>query len=498
MRNPNEILELFKNIENQIDTDDLIYKKNNVWPVFRLRLGFDTLYNRTIPKFRKLPKESKLSFVYHVPYLVIKICFYFIKFLIKLPLIKNKNWFWAFEEIVFTDRVDSKKYSRYIDPYFEFFHENKLSAQRITFRTLECSPCTGNKFYHQSSIFDLRSLQKLYYCFQKLRRYTGSYKKDILLAKELVMKVSQPMKGVDKKCLSLSYYNFFEEVRLYDFCFSLIFKFYKPRNILFECYYSEMKMGLISAAGKNKINTIDIQHGVVEDFMYLPFNGDKRRQNLLPKYIWCWSINDVNTLISFNANGERLIPVKLGNLWFKKINRMDGIIPENYLRKKETSMKMILITLQHQIGYQKIFFDIISELPNDWTFLIRFHPLMTQVEKEEYIKVLSEYKNVDFECNYVLDLFQCFRLADINLTHSSTTAIEALNFNLQSILVDKIGFEYYQNLVNKNILHFNVDPKEIMNIIIETDYIDFTKKFTEYMIDIENVMLLNKLKVVLN
>ena len=493
MRNPNEILDLFKNIENRIDIDKLIYKGKNIWPVFRLKLGFDTLYDRAIPDLRKFPEEPAWSVAYQVPYLLLKISVYFIKFILGLPKIKNKNWFWAFEDVLFVDSVEGKKYCRYIDPYYEFFDEHNLSAQRVTFKTMEAVPCTGKEYFHKSPVFDLQNLQKLYYCIQKLRKYSGGYKKDILLAKKLVGSIAGAVDAREKKYLSLAYYNVFEEVNLYDFCFSVIFRFYKPKNILFECYYSEMKMGLMAAAAKHNINTIDIQHGVVEDFMYIPFTKNPGNQNLLPNYLWCWSNNDVKTMTSYNSPAGKLQPVKLGNLWYKKIQKSNSVVPQEYVDLKSKAGKVILMTLQHQIGYQKIFHELVKEFPDNWICLVRFHPLMDQEDKNEYLQALGNAKNVDFECNKKMNLFQCFQLADVNLTHSSTTAIEALNFNLRSILVDKIGYEYYYKMVDKGVLQFSETPSEIRNMILGNETIDFSKNFEDYLIGIKSETLVDLL-----
>lgn len=497
MRDPNEILELFKETEIKAHVDGLIYKDNNVWPVFRLKWGFDTLYSKNVPKFRKFPKESNLKRFFQIPYLILKIGILYTRFLFSLSKIKSSNWFLITDDLLFVDKINGKKYCRYVDPYYDFFQQNGIESGRVTFKSLELQPCNGSAYLNNAITIQIDQLQKIYYCLQKLRTYTGAYIKDVYAAKAVILKVCRSVKKEEQKYLTLSYYNVFEDVNQYDFCFSTLFKFYKPKNILFESYYSEMKMGMIAAARRRGINTVEIQHGVVEDFMYIPYNYVIEKQNMLPDYLWCWSNNDVKTVNQYNKAATRIKPIKLGNLWYKKLFKDSAIIPPDYMNLKKDGIKVVLITLQHQIGYQKIFKEIINKVSSNWPILVRFHPLMTEKDKQEYKEALNNYSNVDFKCNELLNLFQCYRLADINLTHSSTTAFEALNFNLRSILVDEIGYAYYKKAVENGVLFFCNNADEVVKQITNIRESSIAESYLDYRIDISDKDLIEKLKGVL-
>jgi hypothetical protein len=493
VRDPDEIIRTFEKIESKVNVDELLYKGLNIWPVIRLKLGFDLLYDR--PPLQPLQSREYSGFsILRVPYLWIKIRYYKLRFLAKIPPLKEPNWFFAFDRAVFVDQAEGKKYSRYIDPYYEFFSSKEIPATRITFRTLQEGPCTGDEYYHQAEVVMFDYLQRNYFCRQQVRKMTGSDKEDLAVVEGIVSQIVPLLGEADRKYVTMAYYDVFEEVMSYKYCFAKLFSKRRPSRIFFECFYSEMKMAMIAAANYYGINTIELQHGAIENFMYLPYKRDITKQNLLPKLFWCWSGNDVQTISGTNGQAGRLRPVRLGNLWFRK-NRNAGqaIPPDTYNEKKRNFRKVILITLQHQIGYQEIFLELVKAAPADFLFLLRYHPLMSEEEKRSY-DALSDHANVDVECNNILNLYQCFNLADIHLTHSSTTATEALNFKINTVLVDRIGYIYFRKLVDNGVLLFSDDANGIIQLINNSGVSSVSN---DYLIDIPEPELLAGLNKIL-
>jgi hypothetical protein len=493
LRDPTALDALYAQIEKEIDVDNLVYRKLRIWPLIRQKFGFNYLLSRDVASLRSSPPLSGIEKVVGVPMQLFKIVFHLANFFISIPRIKASNWFMVTEQEIFADRVDGKKYCRYVDPYFEFFAKNGMSSVRITVDSFEASPCTGPEYSHQAIIYHLKPLQKAWFCMQRLRGYFKSKQKDLDDAIKSLDSVRKHIDKEDQHFLADSFYDVFEDVKSFEFCFKVIFLFRRPQNVYMECYYSEMKMGLIAAAAKRGIKTVEIQHGAIYDFMYTPFRTDLSVHTLVPNVLWCWSINDVDRVLSENGYQKKLKPLHLGNLWYNRMRQVaENTIPAQYQNLHKRWTKVVVITLQPMIGYQSIFEKIIGSSPVNWLFVMRYHPLMSDEEKQAYRSALERRENVEFANNGLINLFQSFLISDIHLTHSSTSAVEALSFDLPSFFVNKFGYSYFREMTDKGLFLFSEDHNEIVRLIGETD--SLANASSDYKLDIEDSVLLSRIQ----
>ncbi|MGZ6539673.1 MAG: hypothetical protein ACXVEB_14955, partial [Bacteroidia bacterium] len=169
-----------------------------------------------------------------------------------------------------------------------------------------------------------------------------------------------------------------------------------------------------------------------------------------------------------NGKFNYLVPFAAGNMWLKKF--VNSEIP---LEKEEVFFdearraykKIILISLQPVFFLTDLFRACIEKAPKDYLFLIRFHPNMSQQKREEIKAALKNHANIETEVSSRVNLYWLFQNCDYQLTHSSTTAMEALTFSLPTIVCSKFGHGFYRDQIKDRVILFSEDADEILSMI---------------------------------
>ena len=465
MLNPDEILNLFLFIEKKFDITRFTYKGINFWPLIRSNIGLDLYSNPTIYNLKR--KKRSLAEMIKLPYRNIKLKKAKANYIKTLKPLQSDYIICTYPNSLFTDELSGKSYSRYIDPYFETISK-QYKLQRIGFTNINDSKINPlypidffstdnfliyknlNKFINKGSDIDMTEYNKMITTFEEINK--------IVLGE---FKIKPFYSGL---------INQFEEVIAYTAYFDELFKISKVKWVFLECFYDIIKMAMIISGKKYGVKFIEIQHGGAEDNVYLPYHKKTIDYQMLPDYFWCWSESDKDLIIEHNGNFKFLIPFIGGSMWLKKFvsNEINPVTKEEemfFVRIKEKYKKIILVCLQPVFLLDKVIKETILNETGDFLFLVRFHPHITIKERNEIKNTLGGQTNIETEMASKINLFYLFKNCDVQLTHSSTTAMESLTFNLPTIVCSKYGYDFYKEQIKDGVILFSDNSEEIINII---------------------------------
>lgn len=223
-----------------------------------------------------------------------------------------------------------------------------------------------------------------------------------------------------------------------------VFKAIAPKKIIALCYYSDM--GMIAAANRLNIETIDMQHGA-QNPAHLAYGSWSRLPaegyDFLPRSYWNWDEQSKHTIAQWTENSRLYKAWVGGNVWMEYwMNRDD----------KYSSANFVLYTLQpDSLSLDELFpgplMHSIKTGKRKW--FIRLHP--RQIGEKQKIKDflqqngLSEFINIDDATKDPLPLL--LKNCSIHVTNSSASTIEAAMFGKKTVLLHEVGRSYYAELI---------------------------------------------------
>jgi hypothetical protein len=224
------------------------------------------------------------------------------------------------------------------------------------------------------------------------------------------------------------------------------------------CSYNLTSRALTVAAKKNGIKTIEMQHGLIS-----PFHGNYIYKKILSKQ----SIPD--EIIVFGNFYKNLL-IKESNMFLEENIHVGGnlyieskikdSLSNNVkkIKEKAANKKIALITTQPI--YSGSAYDSIIKKLQELDFFIIIKPHQSD-PKNKFVK----YRKIVLVSNE--SLYELLKIADINITISSTTAIDALLFSVPSLVID--------SNIKENPLYFLKNIKGI-NFLNSVHIVDKIKK----------------------
>lgn len=211
--------------------------------------------------------------------------------------------------------------------------------------------------------------------------------------------------------------------------------------------YSRNLFALNIAAHKRGISTVDVQHGiqgkkhpVYSEWLKIPSEG----YEALPNEFHCWDEFSAKIINSWASKTSRHSAKCNGNPW---INYYKQNVDSESALKTFKSKKIILFTMQpFEEPLEGFVLDAIKETKNKYNWWLRFHP--AQTNKSQIIDLLKQnniYHIVNVEDASNKPLLDIFQVADLHITKTSSCILEALYFDLPSIIIDKEGVEMYED-----------------------------------------------------
>ena len=235
-----------------------------------------------------------------------------------------------------------------------------------------------------------------------------------------------------------------------------------PDNILMICHYH--KEGLIFAAKKLNINIIEYQHGLIakSDIFYnFPHEVKKIKKDcLFPNEIRTFGNYWSNILLNGNFLTKNKIKVVK---YFFYLSTYISKKDKKGLKSFVNNRKIILVTTQTYLSeYFIIYLDnLIEVLDEEYCIVIKPHP-------NEKIEVYNKYLNYsDVLISNVSTEF-LLNIANLHITIYSSTAFDALRYNLPSFYIynenqmDYI-YEIQEKIGGKILYDYKTKPWNLKN-----------------------------------
>lgn len=238
------------------------------------------------------------------------------------------------------------------------------------------------------------------------------------------------------KCAFQKFYN--------DVIFWLnILEILKPKEIFFICHYH--KEGLIYSAKKLGIKIIEYQHGLIakSDIFYNFPTGLNKIKNdcLFPDEMRVFGKYWKNILLNGNFLSSQTIKVDNYTLFERKeFSKIENEEISSFINNK----KIILVTTQIYLSHRFINYidNLVTILDDEYCIIIKPHP-------SEDIGAYSKY--LSFETILVTNISSdlLLSIADFHITMYSTTAFDALRYNLSTFYIyTKNQIDYIKEVNN--------------------------------------------------
>ena len=479
----NSIEKKLRDIESAFFQNQIIIDDIQVWPIIKdfyysLELasfvGKKTLCASTLYKIPKLYflKKYIWNLVYNFYYYLIKL-----EFLLNLK--KSQFLFLDVMNKEYLDKKDNAFYSKYISPYFSSI--SAVGKTTIVKLTLEEEDRIVKKNYSFESKYILKARKYFYLLnIHKMYQYNRQFAEVLVpidrYSNDKPYKYSDYASSLSIKLIDI---NFYKEISF------MALKKVKPKSVFIETYFGHNDYyGAILSAKKLNIPVIDIQHGNSSSFMYRGYDFEiNSNKCVLPDYYWVWSKLEYDYVLSERPAKNVLMPILLGKHFFEEVSTEFSEIDALILDIKKKYSKVVLITFQYNYRQYEFLKNVISD-SKDCFFLFRFHPLdyTDPGFREYYINYFSELVNIEYEMTTKVSINALFKLIDLHLTLSSAAAIDALNFNVKTILLNKEYAEtHFKMYYNKGVFLTFENDDELKKLILITEKItsDEMKYFSQ-------------------
>lgn len=464
-------------IEQSFDVTRLKYKNIHIWAFIRIllanQLDSDTRSQEYPVKTDKILTAQTLR--YHLQKLakfarpLANIAYQnFIKQLsTQLEPVSGRDMLFWSRPKDYIQQIEHKYFSPYIDPFIDLLDDNH-SYLKLELQLSETSSKTPK--YFEAIPLNIASFKRMRLFLEDVQHIEGL---------QALCDVIYEVTGIETDCerLEEKIASHFTYVRL----FSDVLSSLKPRVLILQSYYSPLTMALITACKHLNIITVDNQHGIMDkepsysNWSNLPDSG----YEALPDFFWTWGQYGADVINEWRpenyAHHQAIIG---GHLWLAYKDRMpatNGIKP--LIDQAKKAKKVILISLQYLTWEDALpdsVLDAMQTAPPDYLWLIRLHPIHAKVDDVQ--KLIYEFeqrtiKNYEIDLSTEAGLSEILTLSDVHLTRSSGTVYEALALNVPAGTFHAKGLEYFERLIEKQIVHPVLSSEEILSFIEQSEHI---------------------------
>jgi len=229
----------------------------------------------------------------------------------------------------------------------------------------------------------------------------------------------------------------------------------RPQVAFVVSYYYLEGFAFVLACRRRRVPVIDIQHGVQG-----PLHPGYGRMppppptgfGVVPDIFWVWSSDESITINAWaGADGPHRAFVG-GNPWLDMWRK--GTAPSfstikqraEELHRLAGGKQIALVTLQAGLSPDQQLEplrELVSLSGRRWVWWIRLHPAMSQTPDSIGALFDHETNSVEVTTPSHLPLYAVLPHADVHITHSSSTVIEAALFGLRSVIMSPYGAELF-------------------------------------------------------
>lgn len=252
----------------------------------------------------------------------------------------------------------------------------------------------------------------------------------------------------------------------------------RPRLAFIVGFYGVEGMAFVLACRSCGIPVVDIQHGVQGDmhpaYAAWPAPVDGTAHALLPDRFWVWSDWERDVIHRW-AHGSRHAAVVGGNPWmdvWQQGSSWPGaaaaLSAARALRQRTAGRQVVFVTLQYGLNASEQLEPLaalLREAGERFAFWVRLHPAMLD-RREQIRALLAAAGPCELDAPTDLPLQALLPCADVHLTHSSSTVIEAAQFGVRSALTTSYGAELFGPLLASGMARLDVgDPATLASTL---------------------------------
>ena len=241
----------------------------------------------------------------------------------------------------------------------------------------------------------------------------------------------------------------------YAHVFDDILRRLNPAAVFTELYYNPEVWGLILAAKRLGIPTVEIQHGLVGRYQWIMTHWTSIPESgfdLLPDYFWCFDEETKENLNDANSTDKSFHSI-VGGIprlvhWANQKDPAVGPDCQRFLSDLTKCDFVVLVALNYADHVPENLLFAIKRLPKSWRWLIRLHPMSKPAQSLiEQAYRAQGLENVEFHYATRVPIYDLLNGVDHLVTGYSTLATEALPFGMGITLADTTGSELYPQFI---------------------------------------------------
>lgn len=246
-------------------------------------------------------------------------------------------------------------------------------------------------------------------------------------------------------------------------------------RVLVVSYYTVAGFAMMLAASRTGVRAFDVQHGVIdpEHTVYARWQDSPGGAGaLMPDGYWTWSGEEARTIregIPVPAEaviegGHPFVQAWQAG-WFDSAAeaRSEAIA----LAKRHPGRRHALVTLQPGLMTEVSLEPVLEAMraSKDVVWWVRGHPASQNALPDVRILLDRTGATYELEATTRLPLYALLENADVHLTHSSSTVIEAANFGVPSILWSGYGRELFPAVVGAGVALVGETGVEVVGLL---------------------------------
>lgn len=363
-----------KEIEKEYDIENLTQLGIDYWPVLKLLYFRSNHYiknNRKLNIISRLISGFKIFIIQNLPY--------------------ND-----YSRILNCDQVDilfcgANTYRVEFDNHLinKFFYPviENLPLNVITLQVDYTKRYKKENYYCMTNLFFLNRLP--YYLKKSIKNIDFS-EKEISLFDKLSLELS-----IDTQQLKNRLTLFLSEILSWSIFYESILLRIKPKYICILCYYSIPMYGLLLAANKLGIKTMDLQHGGQGEFhfAYYFYKTPRKPFNTLPTNFGSWDENSYNSIKKWTKDSYHS-PIIVGHPWIDFLNKKYS---SNRLLNFVEDFILFTLTIGKDDMLPEYIINAMKKSTKIW--FLRFHPRTKSSDinwVKERLKTLN-ISNIEFK-----------------------------------------------------------------------------------------------------
>lgn len=267
-------------------------------------------------------------------------------------------------------------------------------------------------------------------------------------------------------------------IDLFKEYFLKILRRIQAKQVFSFCYYSKEAFGLTLAAKELGLQVIEVQHGSqgAAHPMYAAYCGlEHGHHQLLPNLFWVWSNTEKTYFQGWTQQATDIKVVRGGNPWLSFAKKD---LRKNVEADSKADQRVLLSLQEPQYFHDSFLAELISSHTEGVQWLLRVHPLYAELEAD-LLTLFGEQSNVHIRGVAQQNLYEQFSSVDLHITGFSTTCLEALEFQVPTIIIHPNGKAYFESHLAAGYFKFASNAQDCWELITNPTFVVAPKEILQ-------------------